>query len=83
MIITIQLKDCEFLGDSLYKLPFSVDGYDLLYEGYSPETDFFWGYSVGYIYNQTYKPILFLHTSNKQEQVIFDSDKISKDNKWS
>lgn len=82
MIVVILLSHCEFLGDNLYKLPFSVNDCNILYEGLTDKRDYFWGYSIGHMYNQTYRPVYYLHTSNREEQVIFDSEKISRENKW-
>ena len=82
MKVIIDLSKCEFLGNNLYNLPFTANDCSVLYEGYEPITEFFWGYSIGVMYALTYKPKFYLHTSNRYEQIIFDSDLISNENRW-
>ena len=86
MKVTVNKSECKHLkdqssyGHNYYVLPCYVEGCNILLATYSGAEEFE-GYSIGLFLYNTYKEILFLNVEERKGEFIFDSEKISKDNK--
>lgn len=89
MIIKIKKSDCEHLKDTsfynnnYYKLPFEVDGCNMLFEHFDGgET--FCGNSIGYWIEKHGQFIdrFYLNAEFDDEYFVFDSESFSVENRW-
>jgi hypothetical protein len=76
------LKDISYYNNNYYRLPFSVNDCDILFEYYDGGEEFC-GSSIGILGNDgKYEAKYWLHTSDAGECFIFDSELIKDHNEW-
>ncbi len=75
------LKDVSYYNNNFYKLPFIVNGCNILCEKFSDDTGFC-GNSIGTIVDKKYTPQFFLHSLEKENEFVFNSTAMGKKNEW-
>lgn len=76
-----RIKAISYYNHNYFKLPFSVNGCNVLYQHYSLEEEFA-GYSIGILAGDNFSPKFWLHTPDENDTVVFDSNCIEDHNKW-
>lgn len=78
----IHLTDMSCYNHNYYRLPFAINGCDVLYESYDGGENFN-GNSIGILIGNEYQVKFWLHTDdNHNEKFMFDSQSIGKENRW-
>jgi hypothetical protein len=87
MIISILKEKCEHIkemsryNNNYYRLPFFVNGCDVLYEHYNGAEDFK-NNEIGNIVDNVFIPKYWLHENENDDYFIFGSDTIKDHNEW-
>ena len=82
MLIKIKKSECSlFYNNNFHKLPFSVNGFDILLEKFDGG-DNFCGNSIGNIVDGKFVVKFYLNCDFEQDYFILDSTKIDNQNFW-
>ena len=76
-----RIESISYYNHNYYEIPFTVNGCNILFQDYNG-ADEFMGYSVGNMTEEGFVPKFWLHTNDRSEKVIFDSDTIKDHNEW-
>lgn len=77
----IHLTQKSHYNSNYYELPFIVNGCNIIYSSYDGGENFE-GHSVGVFNNDKYEPKYWLHTEDKDNEFIIDSELIQSENNW-
>lgn len=87
MLIQILIANCEHIkleswyNNNYYRLPFMVNGYNVLYEEYDGGEEFC-GNSIGDFVDGKFIAAFFLHREDNSDYFLIDSETIDTKNKW-
>ena len=85
--ISVLKQNCEHLKEisrynsNFYRLPFVINGCDVLHEKYNGAEDWC-GNSIGTVKNGEYTVQFYLHALEKSGMFLFDSSSMGKKNEW-
>ena len=87
MLVQISIANCEhikehsYYNNNYYRLPFMVNGYNVLYQEYDSHEEFC-GNAIGDFVDGKFVPAFYLHRENNYDYFLFDSETIATENRW-